>query len=152
VWASGEWNPARSVKLETLAPLFEFDDFEFWNLQGGPIRDEWEQLRGSRANLHDHSMLRNAGLAPLAAFIAQLDLVITVDTLAAHLAGTLDIPCFLMFQHAADWRWMIGRVDSPWYPSMRLFRQPLPGDWSTVVRNLKAMLGAWADSDMRSVA
>jgi hypothetical protein len=63
----------------------------------------------------------------------QLDVVICVDNMVAHLAGTLGRPTWLLLKHEADWRWMEARSDSPWYPSMRLFRQPSPGDWQSVV-------------------
>ena len=69
----------------------------------------------------------------LSATIANLDLVLTVDTLAAHLAGALGIPAWVLLEHAADWRWMDAREDSPWYSSLRLFRQPGPGDWGSVL-------------------
>jgi len=73
---------------------------------------------------------------PLAATIANLDLIITVDTLAAHLAGALGIPVWVLLQHAADWRWMSGRDDSPWYPCARLFRQHTPGIWANVIHEI----------------
>jgi hypothetical protein len=151
VWASGDWNPSRSVKFEAIRSILDRDDFEFWNLQGGPHREQWLTME-PRANVRDHPMLNNAGIVPLAAFIAQLDLVISVDTLAAHLAGTLKVPCFLMLQHAADWRWMTGREDSPWYPSLRLFRQPRSGDWETVVRQVDSALEGWSQATTRCVA
>jgi hypothetical protein len=69
--------------------------------------------------------------------------VITVDTLSAHLAGALNIPCFLLLQHRADWRWMVDRNDSPWYRSLRLLRQSIPGDWPGLIRNLDCALGEW---------
>jgi ADP-heptose:LPS heptosyltransferase len=71
--------------------------------------------------------------AETAAAISALDLVITVDTAVAHLAGALGRPTWLLLPHVAEWRWMDDRADSPWYPSMRLFRQPVPGDWPAVM-------------------
>jgi hypothetical protein len=78
--------------------------------------------------------------AETAAIIANLDLVITVDTAVAHLAGALGIPAWVMLPYAPDWRWLAGRDDTPWYQSMRLLRQPSPGDWATVVQRINTML------------
>jgi len=142
VWSAGKWNPSRSIPLYLLAPTLTRHDVKFWNLQGGLVRQQWSNLPCS-PNFHDLSILADAGVVPLAAVIAQLDLVITVDTLAAHIAGALNIPCLLLLQYAADWRWMIDRDDSPWYPSLRLLRQPEPNDWPGVVRNLDRVLDQW---------
>jgi hypothetical protein len=70
-----------------------------------------------------------------------MDLVISVDTAMAHLAGALARPVWLLAAYVPDWRWLVGRQDSPWYPTMRLFRQPQPGDWDCVVRRVAASLG-----------
>jgi hypothetical protein len=77
-----------------------------------------------------------------AALIAQMDLVVAVDTAVAHLAGALGKPVWVMIASAPDWRWMLGRDDSPWYPTMRLFRQPRPGDWAPAIRRVAAELAA----------
>lgn len=80
-----------------------------------------------------------------AARIQALDLVITVDTSMAHLAGALGVPCWVMLPaRGLDWRWMQGRSDSPWYPSLRLYRQTTPGDWSDVVAQMRADLAKGA--------
>lgn len=147
VWSSGEWNPARSLPLRMLLPILGRTECQFWNLQGGAMRSEWKRVPLS-THLHDAPVLADGGILPLAAVIAQLDLVVTVDTLAAHLAGALNIPCFLLLQYAADWRWMVDRDDSPWYPSLRLFRQPAPGDWAAAVSELDRALEIFVAAKM----
>lgn len=132
VWAAGEWNPGRSVPFSLLQPLLQTPGCEWWNLQGGHARELWEG--GARCG---------EGIMELASTIAQLDLVITVDTLAAHLAGAMGKPAWVLLQHAADWRWMDGHSHSPWYPSLRLFRQPRPGDWESTVRAVQRELQEW---------
>ncbi|CAN7380642.1 hypothetical protein LJR219_002308 [Phenylobacterium sp. LjRoot219] len=82
--------------------------------------------------------------ADTASLMAQLDLVISVDTSVAHLAGALGKPCWLLLPvRGLDWRWMRERRDSPWYPTMRLYRQTTPDDWGPVLREIEADLAAW---------
>ena len=135
VWAGGDWNPQRSIPFALLTPLLRNKAAEFWNLQGGAAAQEalGGVMRDATAECGD-------GLLSLAATIANLDLVITVDTLAAHLAGALNKPAWVMLEHAADWRWMTGRSDSPWYPSLRLFRQQKPQDWIGLVNDVEDAL------------
>ena len=141
VWGAGSWNATRSIAIALLRPLFETEGCEFWNLQGGSIRQAYSEL-GAGGALRDAAAC-NDGVLHLAGVISQLDLVITVDTLAAHLAGSLGLPVWLMLQHATDWRWMEGRNDSPWYPSLRIFRQPEPGVWTDVILAVKDKLREW---------
>ncbi len=101
------------------------------NLQVGP--------RAGEAGLADFSPLLK-DYAETAALVANLDLVLTVDTSVAHVAGALGVPCWLLLPFAPDWRWMLGRDDTPWYDSLRLFRQPSPGDWDGLLDAVAAAL------------
>lgn len=116
----------RSIAPALLAPLLAVPGIDFFGLQ--VTADPGASPRG----------LRNLGpslvdFAETAAVIANLDLTITVDTAVAHLAGALGAPVWVLLPFAADWRWMRDRQDSPWYPSMRLFRQAAPGQWQPVI-------------------
>lgn len=130
VWNAGEWNPSRSIPLKAFEPLLQLPNIAFHNLQGGPAKSEWEAIE-SQLLLKTPPL--PGGLAHLASAIAQMDLVITVDTLAAHLAGTIGVPVWLLLQQAADWRWMLDRNDSPWYPTMSLFRRGLDKSWDGLI-------------------
>lgn len=134
VWASSNWKASRSVPLAVLTPLFE-QDFTFLSLQQDPDRPLPPALR-------DVSPM-TADILGAAACMQSLDLIITVDTFAAHLAGALGRPVWLLLEHRSDWRWMRDRDDSPWYPTMRLFRQPRAGDWRSVVGRLIEELSAF---------
>jgi ADP-heptose:LPS heptosyltransferase len=131
LWASSNWDPARSIPVAELEPILRLPSLLFCSLQRGP---ELAQLETARrvCPIHDTSE-HSPEPADTAADILNLDLVITVDTMVAHLAGALGKPVWTLLPHRADWRWMLDREDSPWYPSMRLFRQPEPGDWRSVV-------------------
>lgn len=85
---------------------------------------------------------RIADFTDTAAIISCLDLVITVDTAVAHLAGALGAPVWVLLPFSADWRWLVGRTDSPWYPTMRLFRQARRGEWAPVLESVRAALAA----------
>jgi hypothetical protein len=85
--------------------------------------------------------LRPRDFADTAAVIERLDLVVTVDTAVAHVAGALGKACWVLLEYDPDWRWLHDRVDSPWYPSLRLYRQPEPGDWRSVLRQVRQDLG-----------
>jgi hypothetical protein len=132
----------RSMRLATLAPLFDLPDVAFVSLQH-EVREEDAALLQSRGDI----LPIGAGFkdfADTAAAIAALDAVIAVDTAVAHLAGAMGKPLFLLLPFAADFRWLRGRADSPWYPSARLFRQPQFGDWDGVVKLLRQELALFA--------
>ena len=88
--------------------------------------------------LIDRSVDQLTNLDIFASQIAALDLVITIDNSTAHLAGALGLPTWLLLPFAADWRWLEKREDSPWYPTLRLFRQPSRGDWHSVIEEVQA--------------
>ena len=141
VWTAGHWDPSRSIPFELIEGSFRSEGIEFWSLEGAHERQAHPMLpSGSWRDVYECG----DGILRLAAVIERMDLVITVDTLAAHLAGALGVPCWLLLRHRADWRWMSRRADSPWYPSLRLFRQETPGDWAgllaVVERELRARI------------
>ncbi len=118
--ASGAWDAGRDLAAELLRPICQRhacltlvaapSTLPVGNPQGCPL-----------------------DIIATAALVAALDLVITVDTMIAHLAGALGRPTWLLLQHAPDWRWVPGARATPWYPSMRLYHQPCPGDWEAVI-------------------
>jgi hypothetical protein len=140
VWAASSWDSSRSLPLAALAPL-QLPGIEFHSLQQDLLP---EDLANSPLPLHPLAHQTSAILDAAAAML-QLDLIITVDTLAAHLAGALGRPVWLLLQHHADWRWQRTGDSSPWYPTMRLFRQPSPGDWISLIQQM-----AHALKDFRS--
>ena len=124
-------NHLRSIPLAVLLPLLVRPDCEFHVAQTQIGQADRAVLDANR-QLVDHSA-RLADFADTAALLSLMDLVISVDTSVAHLAGALARPTWLLLPFSAEWRWLIGRQDSPWYPTMRLFRQPTPGAWDSVV-------------------
>jgi len=131
----------RSCPLEKFQPLWELTGLQWVNLQVDPqaVR-EWVELMAAS----DADML-NAGaviqdFADSAWLMGQLDLVLAVDTATAHLAGSLGVPVWTMLSHTPDWRWQLDREDSPWYPHMKLYRQPVWGDWETVIATVSSEL------------
>lgn len=124
-WRSGEWNHARSIPEATLAPLSRARDVQWFSLQY-PARDPPFPMAG----------LACRNLRELARRMCTLDLVISVDTLNAHLAGALGLRTWTLLPVQCDWRWMHERADSSWYPTMRLFRQPREREWSEVIERV----------------
>jgi hypothetical protein len=135
-------NAARSLPANLLAPLVRLPGVRFWSLQVGSAACEIpEGITDLSAELTD--------FAETAAVLSQLNLVITVDTAVAHLAGSLGVPTWLLLHYASDWRWLLGRDDTPWYPGMRLLRQPAPGAWNEVAARVESQLRYWVASGRR---
>ena len=128
----------RSLPLELLGALLE-QAAEFHSLQKEYRSGDQAQIFAD-GKIRDHSAALS-DLAQTAGLIDQLDLVITVDTAVAHLAGGMGTPVWLLLPFAPDYRWLLDRADSPWYPTMRLFRQPVSCDWQSVVAEVAAALG-----------
>ena len=121
-------NRRRSCAFEFLQPLLVRRDIAWYGLQVGP----------AAADMCDHQAIadlspRLTDFADTAAAIGGLDLVITIDSAVAHLAGAISHPVWVMLSHGGDWRYLRERTDNPWYPTMRHFRQPAPGDWPSVI-------------------
>jgi Tfp pilus assembly protein PilF len=128
----------RSASLAALLPLLDIPGIDFYSLQIG-ARTAEIAAQGAGTRLADLSgEIRD--FVDTAAILSLLDLVITVDTSVAHLAGALGRPGWVMLSALPDWRWHLDRSDCPWYRSLRLFRQPRRGDWASVVREIAARL------------
>jgi hypothetical protein len=120
----------RSTTLKDLGPLWDLEGVTFVSLQVGPAAAQVGGYFGRAPLVHLGPEIGD--FADTLAILAGLDLLITVDTAVAHLAGAAGVPAWVMLPHAPDWRWLTGRSDSPWYPSLRLFRPPAPRDWGSV--------------------
>ena len=131
VWRSGDWDPRRTVPFDVLRPLLDMP------------RISWFSLQQQRAAADTHPRLVDVSaddVVEAAARMRGVDLLITVDSMPAHLAGALAVPVWTLLPAEADWRWMEGRDDSPWYPTMRLFRQQEEGEWTAVIEQVRARL------------
>jgi tetratricopeptide (TPR) repeat protein len=137
----------RSVPLDCFAPLAGVPGVSLVSLQKGPGSEQVAALAGRWpvADLGDE-LDQGAAFVDTAAVVQGLDMVVTVDTAVAHLAGALGRPAWVALSAAADWRWLRGREDSPWYPTLRLFRQERPGEWGPVFARLAAALSQAADA------
>lgn len=133
--------PHRSIPLAALASLVALPGATFYGLQRDHGRDQLETFAGRERIVDLGPEL--VDLATTAAILAQLDLVITTCTAVAHLAGALGRPVWVLLKRGADWRWMLDRPDSPWYPTARLIRQRRAGDWPDVAERVTRMARAW---------
>ena len=131
----------RCMDLSQLAPLFAQTDFRWISLQYGDHSELEKQVVQTGAPiLIDHEVDQLSDMDLFAAQVAAMDLVVTIDNSTAHLAGALGVPVWVLLPFAPDWRWMLDREDSPWYPTMQLFRQPKPGDWRSVAEKVSIAL------------
>lgn len=149
VWAGNPdsaYDQARSCALRDLAPLFEIPGCRFYSLQTGKAASGMHAAGLPLIALGED--FRDFG--DTAAVMSQLDLIISVETAAAHLAGALGKPAWVLLAKVPAWRWLLDRADSPWYPTLRLFRQTQAGDWSTVIAALAQALGQYVKVHHRS--
>jgi hypothetical protein len=134
-WAgdpAGSLDRIRSMPVEALEPFRDVAGVTWVSLQKDATPPAW--MLDPMASVRD--------FADTAAIVAQLDLVLSVDTAVAHLAGALGTPVLLMDRYDSCWRWLTGREDSAWYPTLRIVRQRTPGDWDGVVRRVIGRLTA----------
>jgi ADP-heptose:LPS heptosyltransferase len=137
-------NPKHKNDHNRSLPLSDFEPLA--KLVGGPLYVIQKELKPADATTlagtSDFIDLSDklSDFTDTAAVIANLDLVISVDTSVVHLAGAMGKPIWTLLPFSPDWRWLLDRQDSPWYPTMRLFRQPVPGRWSPVMSNIAATL------------
>jgi tetratricopeptide (TPR) repeat protein len=132
----------RSIPLTDFQRLFHQDIGRFYSLQKDIRPAEMALLEGLPEVMDLSPQI--AKFTDTAAIVENLDLVISVDTSVAHLAGALGKPTWLLLPYSPDWRWLLNREDSPWYPTMRLFRQPATGDWDSVLTKVSEELVQYA--------
>jgi tetratricopeptide (TPR) repeat protein len=150
VWQGHAGHPGqhRSLALAQLEPLARLKGVTLVSLQRGDGLDQLDAVR-DRWPMHAPGSIMSqmpGAFMEVAALMRNLDLVITIDTSIAHLAGALGTPVWLMLSAASDWRWLRERVDSPWYPTMRLFRQARLNEWGEVVERLTSSLRSLVDA------
>lgn len=143
VWAGRPENKVdrkRSMRLEQFAPLSGIKGARFFSLQKGPAAVQARRPPAGMELIDWTEDLRD--FTDTAAMLANLDLIVTVDTSIAHLAGAMGRRAWVLLPRSPDWRWMLDREDSPWYPTLRLFRQIVRGDWSDVMGRLLRRVAA----------
>lgn len=143
VWQCGDKSTPdwRSMPGELLFSLADIPGVKLFSFQRSKDGKNPEEVPDQVVSLEE----REGTMVDSAAAMMCMDLMLTVDTMQAHVAGALALPTWLLLPFCPDWRWMLDRSDTPWYRSMRLFRQPKPGDWASVLRNVTAELSALAE-------
>lgn len=146
-WWGSQHIPERSLPLPSLAPLLATAGVGWHAIQK-------DMTEADRTWIAAHGRVADHGpaltdFAETAALLSRMDLVITIDTAVAHLAGALGLPTWVLLARSADWRWLRIREDSPWYPTMRLFRQDGQGEWGGVIASIAKTLREWLGRDGR---
>ena len=126
------------MKLSAFSPLASLPGVTLVSLQKGPAAQQAGQYFGAAPLLNLGAEITD--FDDTMAILQNLDVLVTVDTAVGHLAGAMGLPACIMVAHAPDWRWLLDRPDTPWYPSVRLFRQSTPGVWDTVIDTVAAQL------------
>jgi hypothetical protein len=139
VWKAGDWAEQRSIPFALLAPLAALAGVALFILQPGASAAGWNGEFGT--------FIGEFGLSDYARAIRAMDLLISIDSMPAHLAGAMGVPVWTLLHTDADWRWMDDPGDSPWYPGMRLFRQRRAGDWETVIEDVMSALVAFSSTN-----
>lgn len=150
VWAGNPEHPSdrrRSCSPTYFRQLLNLPNIAFYSLQKGVKASEISQISSSLSLIDLSNQIND--FADTAAILAQLDLVITVDTAVAHLAGAIGKAVWVLLCYNSDWRWLIDREDTPWYPTMRLFRQNNPGNWQEVLERVAKTLTEFTGCDWR---
>ncbi|MDQ3277282.1 MAG: ADP-heptose--LPS heptosyltransferase [Bacteroidota bacterium] len=132
VWKAKDWDPQRNIAFPLLKPLLDVPGSIIYILQGDAKAAGWQE--GVATYPGEYNLYDYAGV------IAGLDLLISIDSMPAHLAGALGVPVWTLLHASADWRWMRGRNETPWYPTMHLFRQQQQGAWEPVIQKVKEQL------------
>ena len=138
--ADHQHDSLRSIPLAAFSPLFNLPDVVFYSLQVGPGEMDLIGAGFPIVNLD----ARPVDYFDTATILTELDLLISADTSVVHLAGAIGLPVWMLTPFAPDWRWLLEREDSPWYPSLRLFRRAADGDWGPVVDRVRERLAGMA--------
>ena len=141
VWQAGDWDARRSIPFALMRRLQEVPRVRWYVMQRGPGLAQWDGAFGRLPPAE--TLLAEARV------MMSLDLVITVDSMPAHLAGALGRPAWVLLHAQPDWRWLEAREDSPWYPKTRLFRQLFQGDWAPVLARVQETLRAVTAAETR---
>ena len=140
VWAGSPAHgkdKARSIPAEAFQAMIDANpSHDFYSLQAGPKQPEIQKLRGLKGDLSQSIK----DWTTTAQILSCIDLLISVDTACVHLAGALGRPVWMLTPYSPDWRWLLSRTDSPWYPRLRLFRQPAIDDWQTPITQISDAL------------